>query len=102
MGFQKGQGGRPVGARNKATLFRDTLDALSADKDGQDLHLARLSELVRSADEHVSLKALALVLAYRFGKPTEHIEVAGEGGGPVAVRIIEIRPENGTTSPSGA
>jgi hypothetical protein len=92
MGFSKGQGGRPRGARNKATLLRDTLEALAVDKDGQDVHLARLSTLIQSDNELVALKALALVLAYRFGKPTEHVEVVGEDGGPVQVRFVEVAP----------
>lgn len=102
MPFIKGQGGRPLGARNKASMFRDTLDALAVDVDGQDLHLARLNKLAQDEDPQVALRALQLLLSYRYGKPTEYVEVTGEDGGPVTVRFVEIAPQNADRPRAGA
>lgn len=91
MLYRKGQGGRPRGAKNRfprASPKRDiqaALDALSRGVGGADTHLQRIQELVQSKDEHVAVKALALVLAYRFGQPKATWAVTGEGGGPVHI-----------------
>lgn len=93
MAFKKGQGGRPPGAANKASKpLRDVLDALAINPATAeiDLHAQRLHALTQSDDELVALKALALVLAYRYGKPTEHVQVAGDGGGPVLVKFVGV------------
>lgn len=88
----KGQktGGRTSGTPNRATKpIRDVLDKLGTD--GKvDLHAARLHSLTLSSDEHVSIKALTVVMAYRHGKPTEHLEIGGEGGGPVRVKFVDV------------
>lgn len=90
MPFVKGTGGRPKGARNKKrAAVRDLLDKLGTGPKGQDLHTLRLHELTLSEDEHVRVKALTTVLAYRWGKPTEHMELTGEGGGPVRVKFVD-------------
>lgn len=88
MPFAKGQGGRPRGAGNKSTELRDVLTKLGTDKK-KDLHAARLHQLTLSDDEHVAIKALTIVMAYRFGKPVEHLELGGAGGGPVTVRFVD-------------
>lgn len=90
MAFKKGQGGRPLGAGNKATKpLRDVLDALAVDdKDKKtDLHAKRLHDLTQSSDEHVAVKALTVVMAYRYGKPSEHMTVTDPNGGPLTVRF---------------
>lgn len=84
MPFKKGQGGRPRGVTNKATPFRELLDSL-AFVGGHDLHAQRLHKLTQSDDEHVAIKALALGLSYRWGKPIERHEVTGADGGPIEV-----------------
>ncbi len=95
MAFKKGEGGRPRGASNRATKdLKDVLAQLClVDKTGKagntDLHASRLHDLTQSTDEHVAIKALTLVMAYRYGKPVEHHQIGGEGGGPVIVRFVD-------------
>lgn len=60
------------------------LDALGT-KGKVDLHAARLHALTQSADEQVAIKALTVVLAYRCGKPAEHVAITGGDGGPVQI-----------------
>lgn len=78
MPFKKGQGGRPRGAGNKSTPeIKSVLDRLAVEGK-KDKHLLRLHQLTLDDDPHVSVKALSVVLAYRFGKPKESIEHSGE------------------------
>lgn len=90
MAKGKKTGGRTAGTSNRATKpIRDVLEKLGTD--GKvDLHAARLHQLTLSDDEHVSIKALGVVMAYRHGKPTEHIELGGEGGGPIRVKFVDV------------
>lgn len=82
-------GGRTAGTPNRTTKpIADVLEQLGTDESGVDLHAARLHQLTLSDDEHVSIKALNVVMAYRHGKPTEHHQIAGEGGGPVVVTFV--------------
>jgi hypothetical protein len=86
-------GGRTSGTPNKDTApIRDVLHYLGTlGTDGEiDLHAERLHKLTLSEDEHVAIKALGLTMAYRHGKPTEHIELGGEGGGPVRVKFVDV------------
>lgn len=89
MPFTKGQGGRPRGARNRTTTSKDIRELLEQVKSG-DGDVERLRTLSRSADEQVALKATLAILAYRFGKPPERLEVGGEGGGPVQVTFVGL------------
>jgi hypothetical protein len=69
------------------------LDKLAVAKQGKktiDLHAERLHTLTQSEDEHVAVKALTVVAAYRFGKPTEHLELGGDGGGPILVKFVDV------------
>ncbi len=90
MARGKKTGGRRAGTPNRVTApIADVLTKLGTDKDGQDVHAARLHQLTLSSDEHVSIKALNVVLAYKHGKPTEHVQLGGEGGGPVVVKFVD-------------
>lgn len=83
--------GRKAGTPNRATKeLRTLLDGLAKDPNGVDLHAQRLHQLTQSKDEQVAVKALTTVLAYRFGKPVEHHEIGGEGGGPVRVEFVIV------------
>lgn len=88
--------GKKTGGRTAGTPNRDTkpiaavLTKLGTDAAGVDMHAARLHQLTLSADEHVSIKALNVVLAYRYGKPTEHHQIGGEGGGPVVITFVGV------------
>lgn len=89
MPFKSGQGGRQLGAGNKSTkALRDVLAKLGT-SGKVNLHAKRLHELTQSTDEHVAIKALGVVMAYRYGKPTEHLEIGGPDGGPVRVRFVD-------------
>jgi hypothetical protein len=86
----KGQktGGRTVGTPNKVTkTLRERLEGLAGDECA---YAKRLHDLTQSTDEHVALKALALVLAYRYGKPPDIVELAGRHGGPVQVTFVGL------------
>lgn len=90
MAQGKKTGGRKAGTPNKANApIAEVLTKLGTDAGGVDLHAKRLHQLTLSDDEHVSIKALNVVLAYRYGKPTEHLQLGGEGGGPVTVRFVD-------------
>lgn len=84
MPFQKGEGGRPRGASNKATKpVKDALAKLGGV--GGAVYAKGLHELTTHEDAHVRVKALTLALAYLWGKPTERHEHSGLEGGPVHV-----------------
>jgi hypothetical protein len=87
--FTAGTGGRPKGAKNRSTRdLRAVLDALARGPKHTDLHAQRLHQLTLSSDEHVAVKALNTVLAYRYGKPKESVELTGAEGGPVVVKFV--------------
>lgn len=91
MAKGKKTGGRTAGTPNKITApIADVLEKLGTDEKGVDLHAKRLHDLTTSDDEHVSIKALNVVMAYRHGKPTEHHELTGKDGGPVLVRFVDV------------
>jgi hypothetical protein len=47
-----------------------------------------LFKLATGANPKAAVAAGSLLLAYRFGKPTEKHEHGGEGGGPITVRVV--------------
>ena len=79
--------GRPKGATNRATRdLRAALELLAVDAAGRDAHIAKLHALTKAKDPVVAIKALTLVLAYRFGRPKEALEVTMPE--PVTVRYV--------------
>lgn len=83
-------GGRQPGTPNKATAaIKPALDALGLRRDGADRHLQRLNTLTASTDEGIAVKALAIVLAYRFGKPPEFVTVVGDPDRPLLIKIVD-------------
>lgn len=72
MGFVKGQGGRVRGSKNHVTKDVHSAFAKLGGPNGM-LYAARLHELAvgKHSDPHVSLKALAIIVAYVWGKPKE-------------------------------
>lgn len=90
MPYQKGQGGRPKGVRNRATQAATDIFAKLGGPNGK-LYAAQLHALACGPhdDPHVRIKALALIVPYVWGKPTEHMTLSGEDGGPVAIRFID-------------
>jgi hypothetical protein len=80
--FKKGEGGRPRGVRNKATVEVE----------------ARCRALVEAADYQADfmrrLKAgqlppqlEALTWHYAYGKPVERQEISGPDGGPIPIEV---------------
>lgn len=75
MPFKKGQGGRPKGARNKATVEVETAcRALVDDPKYREYFAHRLGvgQLPPALE--------AMVWHYAYGKPTERMEVTGADG----------------------
>lgn len=78
--FEPRKPGRPKGSRNRATkevreALRTTLPKAKT----------RLRELIQSENPEIAFKAVSLVMAYSYGKPTERRELSGAEGGPVSV-----------------
>ena len=79
--------GRPKGSLNRATkevraALRPTLPKAKR----------RLRELVESQDNEIAFKAVALIFAYSYGKPTERREVTGAEGGPQLIEFLRELP----------
>jgi hypothetical protein len=78
-------GGRRVGSMNRRSLLEEVLYEIDP-SDGrvywQQLHALAAGE---HKDAHVRVKALSLLLSYKYGKPTEHVELSGPEGGPIPV-----------------
>ncbi len=77
-------GGRPKGSRNKATKEVKALLQPQVPKAKK-----RLRELVGHDDPEIALKAVQLVLAYTYGKPTDRKEISGSDGGPALVALLQ-------------
>lgn len=86
MPFQKGQGGRPKGATNKASAHALEVFLKLGGPHGKQ-YAQQLHDLATKPhdDPHVRLKALAIIAPYIWGKPIERHEVSGVDGGPVRV-----------------
>jgi len=89
--FTRGQGGRPRGARNKSTQPAYDIFVHLGGPNGK-RYAAQLHALAcgKDTDAHVRVKALALIAPYVWGKPTEHLAVSGEDGGPIAVKFVDV------------
>lgn len=84
MAFQKGQGGRPKGARNKAQRAAESVCRKLVDD-----RAYRKSFTERFKAGELAPPLEAMVWHYAFGKPTEHMEVGGEDGGPIK-HVVEF------------
>lgn len=84
MPFQKGQGGRPKGATNRASRAVKSAFERLGGKDGQK-YAQQLHDLAcgKHDDPNVRIKALAVIAPYVWGKPTERVELTGPEGGPI-------------------
>lgn len=84
MPFQPGQGGRPKGARNKNSRAAEGVcKKLVEDRE----YRAAFKKRFKAGELPPPLEAM--VWHYAFGKPTEHVELGGEGGGPVLVKFVD-------------
>lgn len=72
--------GRPKGLKNKATLeIRAAIDEYFAGQGGSAKYFVEklVSFMVEAETDQTRLAALRTLIEYRFGKPTESIEVSG-------------------------
>lgn len=96
----KGQvkhGGARPGAGRKTKEFEQDLNSLLKRCISGEQRAEILKKLAEDA-AHVSFKirheSRKLLLSYLYGKPVDRIEVAGEGGGPIPITIIEpVKPD---------
>ena len=78
--------GRPKGARNKATEFIRPI----AQRHGPDcIHILYKLALNPKTVQQVKVRAIELLLAYGYGKPTESLELSGAGGGPIRMSTVD-------------
>lgn len=84
MAFKKGQGGRPVGATNKASReIKDIASGMLSDP-------AYVESLRRRLTSGKAPHMETLLHHYAYGKPKESLAVSGEGGGPVVVKFVDV------------
>lgn len=79
MPYRKGQGGRPRGARNQATkelkdFWREFFESDAWRENAK-------YRMVQGKAPHLE----SYWLNKTFGRPTEHVELTGQDGGPVTV-----------------
>ena len=79
--------GRPKGSLNRSTrevkaLLRPALPQAKR----------RLRRLIESNDPEISLRAVQLIFAYVYGKPTERRELSGPEGGPHLIEFLRELP----------
>lgn len=92
MAFQKGRrktGGRRVGSLNKATFAIQDACRVEAP-----LMIERLLKLASSVDGHIAIKAIKILLAYGFGKPSERIQLSGLDSDGCSDRVVFYLPNN--------
>jgi uncharacterized protein DUF5681 len=85
MPFKKGQSGNPKGRKSKPTeekYLRLLREAVS-DDDWKDAIKAMLRQA--KCGDVAAFKAIA---EYLTPKPAQKLEVAGEGGGPVKLKVV--------------
>lgn len=88
--FKPGEGGRPKGARNKANQDVKALIDKAVSPEDWKLIFAKFAEKAKAGDE----KAGKLLMEYKFGKPSEAVQVTGGDGGPIQHSIEGIDRES--------
>lgn len=82
MPFVKGKSGNPSGRPQRSPEIKATLKRLGKRA------LEVLESLMNSAkDESVKLQAAKYLSDQSIGKPTESVELTGEGGGPLVAVV---------------
>jgi hypothetical protein len=90
--FKKGQPRPPTAGRKAGTPNKSTVAIREAAQAHGTAALHRLVALIRHRDGHVALKAIQILLAYAYGKPTQYVEL-GEGDSS-HVRYVFHFPDN--------
>jgi hypothetical protein len=83
---KSGRGGARPGAGRKPCAVKAARERI-LDETLPEAALRRIIQALVDAAVAGDVKAAALLLAYRWGKPTEKVEVAGSGGGPLSVFV---------------
>ena len=82
MTFVKGKSGNPSGRPQRDPKIKAALKRLGKRA------LEVLEQLMNSAeDESIKLQAAKYLSDQSIGKPTESVELTGEGGGPIIATI---------------
>jgi hypothetical protein len=88
MPFKKGEGGRPRGVQNKATVeIKEASRLFLADKAGQ------LKMLQQYQNGELNPYILALLHYYAFGKPKERMEFEDKTPRPLVIDRVSTREE---------
>ena len=87
VGGKKGRSGRRSKAEELGLVA--LLDRCFTRED-REACIQKLAEDCKSDDFHERQEARKLLLAYTFGKPKEHVEHAGEGGGAIEVIVTHV------------
>jgi hypothetical protein len=74
-------GGRPRSVAEVAALCREHTPAV----------IARLAQIVLTGDERASVAAAKEILDRGYGKASQHVEVTGQDGAPLAGSPDELR-----------
>ncbi len=82
MVFTKGISGNPGG------MHKGTAELKAIAREASPKAIAKLIEMIDHEDPRVALAASTAVLDRGLGKPTQAVEVSGEGGGPVIFQTI--------------
>jgi hypothetical protein len=85
--FKKGQGGRPKGAKNKATVERELLARAAAFVDGDEYFENVRQRILRGRAPH----AESYLLRRLKGDSTQHVEMSGPNKKPIKVVIQVVR-----------
>lgn len=81
--------GRKTGGRTRGTLNKTTADVAAAARALVEDSVYQVGFKARLQTGDLPPAVEAMLWHYAYGKPTEHLQLAGEGGGPVLIRFVD-------------
>lgn len=94
MTFKRGNTYNPHGARlPKNKLQRQVKELLVGDVDRA---LATIRRALNSKSMGIALEAAELVLAYVYGKPTQQVDLTGDGKLEIQISLVKSEAEHDT------
>lgn len=92
------RGGKRAGAGRKTRVVEQNLNELLKEC-ATDEEMKEVVRLLVLDSKHTAFsirqEARKLLLAYKYGRPVDRLELSGEGGGPIPITIIEpVKPES--------